>query len=139
MIEEKSSNWFLLLLVGGSILVTAVSFFQFYIRKDYSFEVETSCDPTTEACFYRDCEGEGNFCPPNGLSYYKRYSINAGDFDSCTGGDCASVCVTGMIACIQIVCDDSSSAEGSVCVEPTPELLEENSTQLEAGEDIVNI
>jgi hypothetical protein len=135
MIEEKSSNWFLLLLVGGSILVTAVSFFQFYIRKEYSFEVETACDPTTEACFYRDCEQEENFCPPNDLSYYKRYSISAGDFSSCTGGDCASACATGIITCTQIACDDASHAEGSVCVKPAPELLEETVTKPSTDEE----
>ena len=115
---KKENNIFLFLLLGGSFIVIAASFYFLYIKKDYEFIVEVSCDPTKETCIQRDCSNPDN-CPPNGLSDFKRYSLNAGDFESCKNEDCTEACETGSIKCTQIECvEDLTAGESCSIVEP---------------------
>lgn len=105
MPENGSQGSWFLFLAGLSVLVAVASAFYFlYFKKQYDFIVEAACDPLEEQCFQRDCT-EG-FCPPNGLSEFKRYSLRASDFASCTGGNCEAACEEGVIACTQIPCTE---------------------------------
>src|SRR3989339_642281 len=101
--EDKKNSWFLWL-VGLSCLVAIFSaFYFFYYKKDYDFIVEVACDTAKGVCFQRDCSNPDN-CPPNGLSDFKRYSLNARDFKMCENEDCAIACETGIIKCEPIEC-----------------------------------
>lgn len=100
---EKKNDWFLWLIGISCFVAIILSFYFFYFKKDYDFIVEVTCDSAKEQCFQRDCSKPGN-CPPNGLSDFKRYSLNAGDFKMCENEDCASVCETGSIKCAPIAC-----------------------------------
>jgi hypothetical protein len=94
----------------------AVSFYFFYYKKDYKFVVEVPCDISKEICFQRDCSNPDD-CPPNGLSDFKRYSLNAGDFKNCENEDCANACETETIKCELIECAEDEIM-GESCSSP---------------------
>lgn len=101
--EEKSNTLLITALLTCALISIAVSFYFFYYKKDYDFVVEVACDTSKETCFQRDCTNPDD-CPPNGLSDFKRYSLNAGDFQMCTNEDCTTACESGAIKCEPIQC-----------------------------------
>jgi hypothetical protein len=105
MQEESKHNWFLILISLSCLAVIASAFYFFYFKKDYEFVVEVSCDITQETCFQRDCTNPDD-CPPNGLSDFKRYTLNAGDFQKCENGDCKIACEAGTIKCEPVECSE---------------------------------
>lgn len=117
-INDKKHNAFLNILLCAVIIVIVVSFYNFYYRKNYDFFIETSCDPSTEECFYRDCIHNIDLCPPNNLSYYNKYTIKARDFKYCPNEDCAETCKKGVINCIQTSCTTEEKESGLCTVPP---------------------
>lgn len=111
--EEKKSNWFLWLIGISCLVVIFVAFYFFYYKKDYNFIVEVACDTSKETCFQRDCSNPDD-CPPNGLSDFKRYSLNANDFKICGNENCTEVCESGSIKCQPIKCTENLDA-GESC------------------------
>lgn len=104
MLEEgKKINWFLMLIGVSCLVVIIGAFYFFYYKKDYDFILEVVCDTSKETCFQRDCSNPDD-CPPNGLSDFKRYSINAGDFKMCENENCANACEAEIIKCEPIEC-----------------------------------
>jgi hypothetical protein len=101
--ENKPNTLFITALLICVLASVVVSFYFFYYKKDYEFVVEVACDVTKETCFQRDCTNPDD-CPPNGLSDFKRYSLNAGDFKNCESEDCAIACESGAIKCEPIEC-----------------------------------
>src|SRR3989338_7584756 len=97
--------YFLDFLVLGCFVAIITSFYFFYFQKDYDFIVEVACDPTEETCLQRDCSNPDD-CPPNGLSDFKRYGLNAGDFAKCENEDCENACETGAIKCELLECEE---------------------------------
>ncbi len=75
------------------------SIYRYYFIQDFHYYVEVACDPKTEECGLRDCENNPDSCPPNMLSNYKGYYINAYDFPKCQDGSCEKACKEGMISC----------------------------------------
>lgn len=117
--EEKKFNWFLILIGVSCLAVIICAFYFFYYKKDYDFIVEVSCDPSQEICFQRDCS-DPDFCPPNGLSDFKRYSLNAADFKMCENEDCTSACETVTIKCQPLACtEDELVGETCSTLEPS--------------------
>jgi len=113
--EEKKHNLFLYVLLALVFVAIVSSFYFFYLKKDYDFIVETECNPEIEMCFFRDCEHSLDGCPPNNLSYYNQYTINANDFQSCANEDCSYVCSNNIISCIKTECINDDIQNG-VCV-----------------------
>jgi hypothetical protein len=101
--DKRGNNVFLYLLLACCLVTIGVSFYFFYFQKDYDFVVEVPCDPAKETCVQRDCSNPDD-CPPNSLSDFKRYTLNAGDFKMCENEDCENVCETGSIECEPIEC-----------------------------------
>lgn len=121
--EQKGHNYFLYVIILSCITVIYVSYYIFYIQKDYDFVVETSCDNTQESCRYRDCGIDGE-CPPNNLSLYNEYTINASDFASCKHDDCTEVCKNESINCVKTECTEDDFTQGSCLAQipaPIPE------------------
>lgn len=117
MLEEgENSNWFLILIGISCLAIISSAFYFFYYQKDYDFLVEVSCDPSKETCFERDCSNPDD-CPPNGLSNFKRYSLNAGDFGKCKNEDCTFACESGAIKCETIECVENPDY-GEYCISP---------------------
>ncbi len=128
--DKKENNIFLYLLLSGCLIAIAVSFYFFYFKKDYEFVVEVSCDPATEICTQRDCANPED-CPPNGLSDFKRYSLNARDFQKCENEDCENACESGTMQCTIIECvEDELAGESCSLVEPVSESIEIETTQI---------
>ncbi len=111
---------FLITLIISCILCISAMFYIFYYKQDFQFIVETSCDPTSQTCFYRDCSLLETECPPNNYSYYKSYNINAADFKYCSNEDCKNVCESGSIQCEENQCTEDDINTG-VCTVPVIE------------------
>ena len=116
--EQKSDSLLIKALVICCVISVIVSFYFFYYKKDYNFIVEVPCDTTKETCFERDCSNPDD-CPPNGLSDFKRYSLNANDFKLCENEDCTNACETGVIKCELLQCKEDSDV-GETCVSSEP-------------------
>jgi hypothetical protein len=101
---DKAYGLILLVSILAALAATA---YIFLYAKDYYFIVEAPCDVSTQICYIRDCEGEPDSCPPNGLSSYSRSLIRAVDFKRCSDNSCANECSVGTIACDYIQCDPS--------------------------------
>ncbi len=110
---DKVNNWFLWLIGLSCFVAIGCALYFFYYKKDYDFVVEVACDTSKEACSQRDCSNPDD-CPPNGLSDFKRYELNAADFKMCENEDCTIVCETGAIKCEPIQCVEDLEA-GEVC------------------------
>lgn len=117
-IEKKGSNWFLFLVGLCSLAVILASFYFFYFKKDFNFLVETACDPNREVCIERDCANPDD-CPPNQLPIFKRYLVNAEDFQFCENEDCLSVCEAGIIECELLECVEDPEW-GETCTTSIP-------------------
>lgn len=115
--KENTSNYFIFILLVGVIISIIVSFYMFFYKKNYDFLVETRCDTGTEKCFYRDCKNNLDLCPPNGLSYYGKYTIKAKDFKFCQNEDCTEACKNGSIKCLKTECSKDNT-DGDICTEP---------------------
>lgn len=94
------------------IIAVGVSWYRYSYTKNYDYLVEAPCDPAYDSCFFRDCEGDPDNCPPNGLSYYDQFYVKAYDFPKCADDSCAYECLTGAVSCTQVVCGES---EEDVC------------------------
>jgi len=113
---KRGSDVFLYSLLFMCFISIVLSFYFFYIKKDYDFIVEVACNPEVETCFYRDCTTPED-CPPNNLSYYTEYTIKASDFKSCGNEDCTEACKDNLITCIKTGCTDIQINDGT-CVLP---------------------
>lgn len=87
-LTNKSFFWICIISVA---LVIWVGIYKYYITENYTFIVETSCNPETEECDHRDCSIEDE-CPPNNWEYFKTYQMPASEFKNCKNEDCADFC-----------------------------------------------
>lgn len=117
-IENTKSRFLLILLTSCFICISAMFYF-FYYKQDFNFIVETSCNPETQTCHYRDCSLTDTECPPNNYSYYKVYNIKASNFKYCINEDCKSACEDGLIQCQEELCTDTDINAG-LCTVPKP-------------------
>ena len=117
--NQKVRTDFMYILLICCLCVIAAAFYRFYFLKEFDYIVETTCDPETQECFYRDCSVEGE-CPPNNLSYYSQYVIRAKDFNLCENEDCTEVCINGKFICSQIQCTQDDIDSG-ICLTPVTE------------------
>lgn len=124
--KDNKHNTLLDILLAGVLIAIAASFYSFYYQKNYDFFIETQCDPSTETCFYRDCENNLDVCPPNNLSYYNQYTIKARDFRFCPDEDCSNTCKTGVINCIKTECTEEDISNGT-CLAPVVAPVESGS------------
>ena len=100
--------------------VIGTSFYKYFYTKNYDYLVEASCDTSIESCFFRDCTNPDD-CPPNGLSEYKAYYVNAADFAQCADNSCKAECEAGSISCTPIACDESVGDTCSIAMSGSPE------------------
>ena len=113
---ENKHNIFLYFIFACCFIVIASSFYFFYLKKDFQFLIETTCDKNKEQCFERDCTNPDD-CPLNGLSVFKRYSLKASDFKYCENEDCTLACETGKVKCTQIKCiNDTETGWEQLCL-----------------------
>ncbi len=104
---------FLLITFLSIAIVIIFTAQRFMFEKNYTFILEAPCDSTTERCFHRDCSTE-NECPPNLLENYKKYNIQASDFQNCSDNSCIKECMSNAIVCEETVCDSTLGDNCSV-------------------------
>lgn len=109
-----TSRAFVVVALLAFALPIVLSFYKYYVSKNYNYIVEAKCDSTNEICYTRDCSNPDD-CPPNGLSRYKQYLIKAYDFAQCADNSCEEECNKGKIQCIPIPC---GSSVGDECSNP---------------------
>lgn len=110
MKNEHEANAVTFILLGSAILAVAASFYLNFFTKQFEYLVEAPCNSTKEECYVRDCDAEE--CPPNGLSEYALYAVQARHFQACTDNSCTNVCeATGQ--CTPILCSEQSEVECS--------------------------
>jgi hypothetical protein len=122
--DRKSKIFFVVffLLIVGAIGVT---YYRYFIVRDYMIEAQASCDPFTEACFVYVCDPEAEECtgdPDQDTSYYKNISRNAKNIPLCNplDEDCdALTCPPGEANCTLTLCDPDTVPEGVVCNDPS--------------------
>ena len=122
---KKSKIFFVVffLLIVGSV---AVTYYRYFIVRDYMITAQADCDPYTEACFVVVCDptAEVDECtgnPEHDTSYYQEISRNARNIPLCDPADesCeALTCPAGEADCTVTFCDTDTVSEGVVCNDP---------------------
>lgn len=121
--DAKKNDWFLWVISISCVVAIFSAFYFFYFQQNYAFVVEVACDTSKETCFQRDCTNPDD-CPPNGLGDFKRYYLNAADFEMCENEDCAVACETGAIECELAECEEVPEYGESCSVLETTEETE---------------
>jgi hypothetical protein len=121
--DKKSKIFFVVffLLIVGSVGVT---YYRYFIVRDYMITAQASCDPFTEACFVYVCDPTAEECtgdPEQDTSYYKNITRNAKNIPLCNPSDedcTALTCPPGEADCTLTLCDPDTVPDGIVCNDP---------------------
>lgn len=140
---DKKSKIFFSIFFSIVFIITAISFFKFYILKDYYIKLETACDPATEKCFMSECDpAVDTECPENAadrISYYKFIEKKANALPSCDPSDANCpplICRTGE-DCAEILCDETAKTDEERC-SPPAEYLINNENKSPDNAEIIN-
>ena len=138
---DKKTRIFFLVFFGLIAISVLVTFFKYFVQKDYYIKAEAECDPYTEKCFVYVCDPETEKdCPEDEgerTSYYKyiekkAYLIplvdpNSEDFPGIE-------CQKGENGCREILCDEKTVAKGEECNDPV-KYTQDNPVEEECAED----
>ena len=101
-----------------------VTFFKYYIYKDFQIVAEVSCDPATEVCFHYEgvicAEGDAE-CVPEEAYDYKIISKNASSIYACeqteekNGCNEELSCTDGEENCSYENCTEDAISDGVTC------------------------
>ena len=115
---DRKSKIFFVVFFTVALIAVAVSFFKFFVWRDYYIKVETGCNPSQEKCFVSTCDpASDSKCPSDEkarVRYYKllekkAYAIMS-ELSCRTGEDCQ-----------EIFCDDTTKTSDQECSKvPTP-------------------
>jgi hypothetical protein len=108
---SKGSVLLGLFVVFSIIISVSLSFYKYYIKRDYLLYIKGLCDPLREKCFVHECESDDIRCSslPDQKFYYKILMKKAYNVPSCTGGECSKVsCVPGEESCTIYYCSDDN-------------------------------
>ena len=98
---DRKSKIFFVVFFTVALIAVAVSFFKFFVQKDYYIRVEVSCSPDHEKCFTKENEKIG-------VSYYKLIEKKAYAITSelsCRPGE----------DCQEILCDQATKTSDQEC------------------------
>lgn len=121
---DKKSKIFFTIFFSIIFVVAAMSFFKFYVLKDYYIRTEIDCDPATEKCFIYECDpAVDSECPENPaerLSYYKLIEKKASAIPLCgpNEADCPPLVCQAGEDCQEILCDETTRTGDEVCSNP---------------------
>jgi len=109
---------------GSKILVTFIglamisaiglSFYRYFIKKDFSLYVKETCDPSIEKCFVHVCEDGDTRCSslPDSIFYYKIIYQKESKAPVCTDNDCPPIiCEANDSDCQIYYCSDENLIE----------------------------
>jgi hypothetical protein len=124
---ERILTWTFFLVI---ITVVIITFFKYFVIKDYIIQAEANCDPMTEECFIYECvPGTDADCaddpedPEAMLSYYKIVEKKAFLIPDCdpNNENCDALNCQGQDEenCKETFCSDETKEKGTECVDPT--------------------
>lgn len=125
-IKKESSFWskaLFLIFIAALIFSVGLTFFKFFILRDYTIQSQVECDPYTEVCFTYHCDPTAEECSGDSVadtSYYKLLDRNAKNIPLCNPAEesCASLaCPEGEVGCVITFCDVSVD-ETAECTNP---------------------
>ncbi|MFZ2190178.1 MAG: hypothetical protein WA057_02730 [Candidatus Magasanikiibacteriota bacterium] len=138
---DKKSQILVYIFFSLIIVVLVFTFYKFIVAKDYYIRFETTCEPTKEYCFVKECNSEEEECPADpaeGISYYKIIEEKASAIPSCNldGEDCPEIFCNNGEDCQEILCDSETNDTDLECSDPEKfiTLLEESE-----GVDVENV
>lgn len=101
---NNSSRILVTFFIVSLFFVFLTGYTKYIFAKDYTFYIETECNPEVSTCYVRSCD---DYCPPNGLSTYSAYYIPAAEYKNCTSSDCKNICESSETShlCEPIPCD----------------------------------
>jgi hypothetical protein len=121
---DRKNMWFFTIF-GLLILATVVvTFFKYYVYKDFQITAEVSCNPATEVCFHYagvTCAEGDTECVPAEAYDYKIISKRAGNIYACEqtmekiGCSKELSCLDGEEQCSYEYCTDGALSEGVTC------------------------
>ena len=120
---KRNSRILIVVFVIVTTISIGLSFFRFFILRDYPLQSQIECDPTTEACFVYHCDATVEECtgdPVVDTSYYKLIDRNAKNIPLCdpANEDCVPLeCQENEVGCVITLCD-ASLEDGSECSDP---------------------
>jgi len=119
---DKKSKIFFIVFFAAALTAAGISFYKYFILKDYYITAEAECDPETEKCFIYECNPEEDSeCPedPNErISYYKLVEKKAFAVSLCDSNspDCQPFACQEGEDCKEILCDEKTAkTEGAEC------------------------
>lgn len=136
---DKKSKAFLVFFFVFACVVISVSFYRFYVLKDYAIKSEVECDPETEACFVSECDPNADTeCPENPderLNYYKLIEKKASALPVCDPNDpnCPPIACQEGEDCREILCDETTQSEDVRCNDPQEYLR--NKQEVESADE----
>lgn len=113
--SKRPTPWVFWILLISVVIVLGQSMYKNYVVKDYLFYVEASCDSSTNECYSRSCDIEGD-CPPDNLTTYRVFELPASQFQYCSDNSCLNICPSETYSCEEILC---SAQEDVSCEGPT--------------------
>lgn len=127
---DTNSKIFLRMFFGIVFIVVAISFYKYFILKDYYILYQQECDPKTEKCFVSKDNNE--------TSYYKNIKRKANSSVLLSeNNENLSTCIAGE-DCSVIYCDSSDEEEGSECINTQTNQKEKENSNDNGAENINN-
>ena len=123
--DKKKNIWFFIILGILILASVGVTFYKYYILKDFQIVAEVSCDPATEVCFHYEptpCADDDLECVPEEAYDYKMMSKNAANILACENTeekiDCTEElsCLDNEENCSYEYCTEEALSDGVTCV-----------------------
>jgi hypothetical protein len=136
---DKKSKIFFVVFFSIAFIVISISFYKFYVLKDYYIKSEVECDPETEKCFIYECDPTADSeCPENPderVSYYKLIEKKAYALPLCdsSSSDCLPIACQAGEDCSEFLCDETTKAKEEQCNDPEEYL--KNNPMIEDSEE----
>jgi hypothetical protein len=121
---DKKSKIFFAIFFSVAVIIIVVSFFKFFVLKDYYIKSEVECDPETEKCFVFECDPTADSsCPENPdeqVSYYKLIEKKAYTLPICDANnpDCPAIACQAGEDCKEFLCDEATKTQDEQCNDP---------------------
>jgi len=123
---DKSSKYIFAIVIILFCLVVGYRYQQYILNKNFTIEVNTSCDPNTEKCFKADCDATSPDCD---TATYKKVEILARNAPKCLEEHtCDSFSCDSIASCSITYCSTDTLSDGEICTEATPIIPAEVST-----------
>jgi len=89
----RGAQLLVVIVVLSILIVSALSFYRYLIKKDYMLFIKEPCDPKIETCFIHECDIGDVRCnsAKEGKIFYKIIHKNALNMPACPDGLCPQV------------------------------------------------